>query len=571
MMKAIPSKSLVIRINLIFLAFFFVIYITLLVLGPSSSGYLEYPANIVRCSLRECHQKVEDGVVKMKAIVKREKPSFLSEMGRGKKIGMVNMDGEDMSEWKGIGKFIAVDFERVSKYLEWKDLFPEWIDEEEETDISTCPEIPMPDFLAYEEMDMVLAKLPCEYPKEGWGRDAFRLQVHLIAANLAVKTGKRAGGIRTKMVFLSPCRPMMELFRCEDMVKREGDWWWYEPEMGRLEHKVSMPIGSCKLALPLWEEGSIDEVYNQSKIITTQANKLTRKEAYVTVLHSSEAYVCGAITLAQSIIATGTQRDLVMLLDKSISQPKREALAAAGWKIRMIKRIRNPKAEKNAYNEYNYSKFRLWQLTDYDKIIFIDADIIILRNMDILFQFPQMSATGNDASIFNSGIMAIEPSKCTFKALMELRKEIVSYNGGDQGFLNEVFVWWHRWPRRVNYLKNFWANTTLESSMKNQLFAADPPKLYSIHFVGLKPWHCYRDYDCNWDIGEQHVYASDIANQRWWKLHDTMDERLQKFCALTYQRKLELDWHRKVARQMGLQDEHWRINITDPRRRIKKA
>ncbi|KAJ0086168.1 hypothetical protein Patl1_08957 [Pistacia atlantica] len=115
-------------------------------------------------------------------------------------------------------------------------------------------------------------------------------------------------------------------------------------------------------------------------------------------------------------------------------------------------------AKKGTYNEYNYSKFRLWQLTDYDKIIFIDADITVFRNLDLLFHFPQLSAT-------------------------------------------------------------------------------DPPKLYSIHYLGLKPWLCYRDYDCNWDIENQHVYASDVAHERWWKLHDAMDEKLQKFCGITKQRK----------------------------------
>ena len=170
----------------------------------------------------------------------------------------------------------------------------------------------------------------------------------------------------------------------------------------------------------------------------------SKREAYATVLHSSEGYVCGAITLAQSLLQTGTKRDLILLLDKSISATKRRALSAAGWKIRIITRIRNPKAQNGTYNEYNYSKFRLWQLTDYDKVVFIDADIIVLRNLDVLFHFPQMSATGNDQSIFNSGIMVIEPSNCTFKVLMESRYDIVSYNGGDQGFLNEIFVWWHR-------------------------------------------------------------------------------------------------------------------------------
>ncbi|KAF5200430.1 UDP-glucuronate:xylan alpha-glucuronosyltransferase [Thalictrum thalictroides] len=576
MMKITSSKALVIRINLAFLVFFLVLYACLL-LQPSSSPYFEKPTLFVRCSLRECHHKkvderlamktgLEENVMQQKrTLLKREMPSFLNATGKKLRIGTVNMENEDLSEWNFLGDIRPIHFERVSKNLVWSDLFPEWIDEEEEDDIPVCPEIPMSDYTSYGELDFVVAKLPCRYPKQGWARDVFRLQVHLISANLLVKNGKRYERGRTQVIFLSTCRPMLDMFRADDFIEREADWWWYQPEMNRLEQKVSLPVGSCKLSLPLWGEGN-DEVYDISKMKMQPGT--IKREAYATVLHSSESYVCGAITLAQSIIKTGTKRDLIMLLDNSISQSKREALAAAGWKIRVIKRIRNPKAEKNSYNEYNYSKFRLWQLTDYDKIIFIDADIVVLRNLDILFNFPQMSATGNDNSIFNSGIMTLEPSNCTFKILMEQRKEIVSYNGGDQGFLNEVFVWWHRFPRRVNYLKNFWANTTLEASVKNQLFGADPPQLYSIHFLGLKPWHCYRDYDCNWDLSEQRVYASDIAHQRWWKLHDSMDKNLQQLCGLTEQRKIELAWDRKQAKKMGSPDQHWKIKVSDPRRHI---
>lgn len=310
----------------------------------------------------------------------------------------------------------------------------------------------------------------------------------------------------------------------------------------------------------------IHDVNDPTKTQKTTKKK-AKREAYATVLHSSEAYVCGAITLAQSLRQSGTNRDLIILLDKSISEPKRAALAKAGWKIRFIKRIRNPKAEKHSYNEYNYSKFRLWLLTDYDKIIFIDADIIVLRNLDILFQFPQMTAVGNDFSLFNSGIMVLEPSNCTFRIFMDHRDDIVSYNGGDQGFLNELFVWWHRLPRRVNFLKNFWENsTTNEIGYKNALFGADPPKVYAIHYLGWKPWLCYRDYDCNWDTEESFVYASDVAHRRWWKVHDAMDEKLQSFCRLTKIRKRDVEWQRRVARKKGLANGHWRINITDPRR-----
>ncbi|KAK6160722.1 hypothetical protein DH2020_004103 [Rehmannia glutinosa] len=582
MIKATSAKALIIRINLVFLAFFLILYVILL-LCPSASDYHQRAASLVKCSLRECHHKKENGI-KMKAVleepsngnnqlkalrevIKRGKPSFLNATrGKGMKIGMVNMGDEDLSDWNTHGQIISISLDKVSEMFEWKHIFPEWIDEEEEFSGSSCPEIPMPDSDKYDEMDMIVAKLPCRAPEEGWNRDVFRLQVHLVAAKMAVKRGRWDWSGKMKVVFLSECMPMPEIFRCDEMVEREGEWWYYKVETGRLEQKVLMPFGSCNLALPLWDKG-INKIYDVSKIEAT-TQKPRRREAYATVLHSSESYVCGAITLAQSLLQTRTRRDLILLLDTSISEPKRLALSRAGWTLRFIKRIRNPRAEKNSYNEYNYSKFRLWQLTDYDKIIFIDSDVVVLRNLDILFHFPQMSATGNDGSIFNSGIMVIEPSNCTFRMFMKRRDEIVSYNGGDQGFLNEVFVWWHRLPRRVNFLKNFWSNSSIEAGVKNQLFGSDPPKLYSIHYLGLKPWSCYRDYDCNWNVADQHVYASDEAHARWWKVHDAMGEELQKLCGLTKERKIELEWDRKIAREMGFKDQHWRINVTDPRKFI---
>ncbi|XP_024029388.1 UDP-glucuronate:xylan alpha-glucuronosyltransferase 2 isoform X3 [Morus notabilis] len=571
--KATPSKALVIRINLVFLAFFIIVYAALL-LRPSLSVYHENAASLVRCSIRECHHKSKNiGLINetTSSHDELEIPSFLKKMlGKGKKkIGMVNMDEEDVSEWnrKYLGETIAVNFDHVTDFFKWEDLFPEWIDEEEESDVPSCPEVPMPDFKRYGKMDVILAKLPCNEKER---RDVFRLQVHLVVANLAVKKGKRDWNKRTRVVFWSKCRPMMELFRCSELVKRQGNWWFFEPEIPKLEQKLSLPVGSCQLALPLWGQG-IHDIYDVTKIQSSSTSYLKKKskkrEAYATVLHSSEAYVCGAITLAQSLRRSGTDRDLILLIDNSISAEKRAALASAGWQILVITRIRNPNAEKGAYNEYNYSKFRLWQLTDYDKIVFVDADIIVLRNLDLLFHFPQITAAGNDFSLFNSGIMVLEPSNCTFKVFMESRNDVVSYNGGDQGFLNEMFVWWHRLPRRVNFLKDFWSNSTInEISFKNELFGADPPKVYAIHYLGWKPWLCYRDYDCNWDVEESFVYASDVAHHRWWKVYDAMDEKLQSFCRLTKRRKTELEWERRIARKKGLVNGHWRINITDPRR-----
>ncbi|KAL0917467.1 hypothetical protein M5K25_012529 [Dendrobium thyrsiflorum] len=496
-------------------------------------------------------------------------PSFFSKLHGNSSIALVNIGEDELLDWKDLGPVTSIEFEQVSENFEWKDIFPEWIDEEEENEGPSCPEMPMPDFSLYGEFDVVVVRLPCRRPEPGWSRDVFRLQMHLMAANLAVRRVKRNERGAVKLIFYGGCRPMMEVFRCDDMVGREGEWWMYEVEAGRLEEKVAMPIGSCKLALPLWKEGTINEEFDLSKLAdSTTING--RREAYATVIHSSDAYVCGAITLAQSIRKTGSTKDLVLLHDKSISEAKLRALAAAGWQLRLINRIRNPRAKRYTYNEYNYSKFRLWLLTDYHKVVFVDADIIVIRNLDLLFSFPQISATGNDGFIFNSGIMVLEPSSCTFKTLMKNRKEIISYNGGDQGFLNEMFVWWHRLPRRVNFLKNFWSNKTAEITMKNHLFASDPPKLYSIHYLGLKPWLCYRDYDCNWNVEDQKIYASDFAHRRWWSVHDEMDDGLKGFCGLSKERMEDLERDRKNAEELGFRDGHWKINITDWRRNVSE-
>lgn len=290
------------------------------------------------------------------------------------------------------------------------------------------------------------------------------------------------------------------------------------------------------------------------------SNKTLRqpREAYVTIIHSSEAYVCGAIALAQSIKQFTSTKDLILLIDETISQKSLTGLRAAGWKTKKIKRIRSPHAEKNAYNEWNYSKLRIWQLVEYDKLIFIDSDFILLRNLDKFFTYPQLSAVGNSRHVFNSGLMLVEPSECTFKTLMQKTKTTGSYNGGDQGFLNEVFSWWHRWPAGLNFLKDY----LVVPDDKREV----PKNVYTVHFLGMKPWKCYRDYDCNWDSLENQRFASDMAHTMWWKVYEKMPENLQHYCALDPQVETEIRMWRENAKNASFADGHWKIPVKDPRR-----
>ncbi|XVF31323.1 hypothetical protein REPUB_Repub16aG0135800 [Reevesia pubescens] len=481
------------------------------------------------------------------------------------KVGLVNFNDEEESAYKmhgSIASTVHVHFNHVSKSIKWKDFFPEWIDEDKK---SGCPEIPMPRLEDYRDLDVVVARVPCEGCTGKAGlRDVFRLQVNLVVANLLVRSGWVMADVKRAVyaVFVGVCGPMPEIFRCEDLLRNVGDHWVYKPELRRLKQKVLMPLGSCQIAHPFGKTGEEAWRYysaDHERLKQLKYSQFHQREAYVTVLHSSDAYVCGAIALAQSIIQSNSTRDLLLLHDENISPKSLTGLRFAGWKTRQIERIRSPFAEKGSYNEWNYSKLRIWLLTWYDKVVFIDSDFLVFKNLDNLFVYPQLSAASNDKTLFNSGIMVIEPSLCMFEDLMVKSFKVDSYNGGDQGFLNELFTWWHRLPSQVNFLKYFDEN----QSFRRENIVADD--VFAIHYLGLKPWMCYRDYDCNWDIKERQVFASDEAHQKWWQVYDEMPEKLQQYCGLTEHMNWRIKKWRGIAKNLRLPDEHWRIGVTDPR------
>ena len=181
-------------------------------------------------------------------------PSFIDFINGNTKIGLVNMEEDELSDWGTSGKLMTIRFERVSSSIVWDDLFPQW-DDEDNSKKPLCPEIPMPDFTRYDEVDVVIARLPCRKPKDGWNRDMFRFQVHMVSANLAVRKGRRNLYGAVKLIFLSKCIPMMDIFRGDDLVAREQEWWMYEANIDKLEDKLRWPLGSCNFALPIWGQG----------------------------------------------------------------------------------------------------------------------------------------------------------------------------------------------------------------------------------------------------------------------------------------------------------------------------
>nr|VWO94268.1 Uncharacterized protein [Ganoderma boninense] len=132
------------------------------------------------------------------------------------------------------------------------------------------------------------------------------------------------------------------------------------------------------------------------------------------------------------------------------------------------------------------TKLHIFRLTQYAKVIFLDADVLPIRPMSHLFAIPHEFAAVPDVGwpdIFNSGVLVFTPGEEKFSELTELLKSKGSWDGGDQGILNE---WrgdaWHR----LSFTYNTTPTAVYTYAPAYERFGS---QISAIHFIGPnKPW-----------------------------------------------------------------------------------
>lgn len=86
------------------------------------------------------------------------------------------------------------------------------------------------------------------------------------------------------------------------------------------------------------------------------------------------------------------------------------------------------------------TKLHIFRLTQFQKIIFLDADVLPVRPISHLFNLPHEFSAAPDVGwpdIFNSGVLVTSPGDDKFNELYDMIKTKPSWDGGDQGLLNE--------------------------------------------------------------------------------------------------------------------------------------
>ena len=229
-------------------------------------------------------------------------------------------------------------------------------------------------------------------------------------------------------------------------------------------------------------------------------------KTYLTVLTTND-YAVGAVALWESLRPTSPQYDLVTVVTGQVSQECEQSLQRAGLTtLRLDQHLQRSSSSDRALRHWNntFSKLLMFELVQYEKFVYIDSDMLVLRNLDHLFARPHMSAAvpdrlmpGHESWVqFCTGLMVIEPQPGLAQAIMQhvpaVEARMKSFS--DQDLLHEHFPDWPAHPElELEQGYGVFAESIDRYVQKfgyNLNFAAPGERtIGAVHFVGSrKPW-----------------------------------------------------------------------------------
>lgn len=239
-------------------------------------------------------------------------------------------------------------------------------------------------------------------------------------------------------------------------------------------------------------------------------------QAYCTLLYT-DAYLPGALVLGHALREYGTTRSLAVLVGSQVSEFALARLRQVFDHVIPTETISNSSVDAAQFKllgrpelERSYTKIHIWRQLQFSRIVFLDADTLPLRNIDSLFDLTE----GLDANvpiaaapdigwpdIFNSGVFVTCPSLTIYNSLVGRAKAGLSFDGGDQGLLNQYFE--DRW-QRLPFTYNVTPSSSYQYAPAYQHYR---DSVNVVHFIGSNkpwsyaftgPWHNSSEFDTKW-------------------------------------------------------------------------
>lgn len=161
---------------------------------------------------------------------------------------------------------------------------------------------------------------------------------------------------------------------------------------------------------------------------------------------------------------------------------------------------------------FTFTKINLWRQIQFRKIVYIDADVVALRAPDELFDIQETFAAAPDVGwpdAFNSGVMVLSPNMGEYWALKTLAGAGDSFDGADQGLLNQYYE--HKPWKRLSFTYNCTPSANYQYEPAYRYYKH---KISMVHFIGEdKPWKRARNTSAP-------PSAHQELSARWWAVYD---------------------------------------------------
>lgn len=184
--------------------------------------------------------------------------------------------------------------------------------------------------------------------------------------------------------------------------------------------------------------------YSLFLIVTTiLCTNTIAKYAYVVLIHSMDntyqyrGYLLSCLVIKHELQHTySSTADFVALISMKqahyynnyIIQHDLSLLSNAGYKLHNLDRIRinNSTNSNNSDTVSNLESFLMkiyvWNMVEYDRIQFLDCDVLPLMNMDCLFLLDINTFISDRASLINAGYFVAIPNKTDYNNLLTLAR-----------------------------------------------------------------------------------------------------------------------------------------------------
>ncbi|XP_033964805.1 glycogenin-1-like [Pseudochaenichthys georgianus] len=247
-------------------------------------------------------------------------------------------------------------------------------------------------------------------------------------------------------------------------------------------------------------------------------------QAFVT-LATNDSYARGAMVLGKSLRNHNTSKKLVALIGPQMSEPCKAVLKRIYDEVREVDVLDSGDTAHLAMMKrpdlgVTFTKLHCWTLTHYSKCVFMDADTLVLSNIDELFNREELSAAPDPGwpDCFNSGVFVFRPSLETYGKLLQHCTDHGSFDGGDQGVLNSFFNDWSTADisKHLPFIYNL---SSIAIYTYLPAFKQYGGNAKVVHFLGkTKPW------SYTYNTTSRQVTGSDAATHPtflldWWSLY----------------------------------------------------